>query len=123
MDVPYRENAFEKNLSQARKGIEVAPKLSSWIAYQDRGNARLANGKPAEAIEDFSRAIEIGPPNPALYFLRGTTRMTLEQFDLAAEDFIAGLAIDPSNPTLQALLKQAQAKAAESHVSKMKSAG
>jgi hypothetical protein len=117
MGVPYRENEFEKSLSQARGGIEVAPKLASWIAYQDRGNARLANGKLTEAAQDFSRAIQIGPPNTALYFLRGTTRLRLEQFGLASEDFVAGLALDPSNPTLEVLLKQAQSKAVAIHVS------
>jgi hypothetical protein len=116
--VPYRENGFDKTLAMARAGIELAPKLASWQAYQDRGNGRLAQGKLREAAEDYSTAIRLGPPNTALYFLRGTTRMRLEQFELAGEDFVAGLALDPTNQTLQALLKEARAKAADANPSK-----
>jgi hypothetical protein len=116
--VPYRENGFEKTLATARAGIELAPKLASWIDYQTRGNARLAEGKLREATDDFSKAIQFGPPNAALYFLRGTTRLRLEQFDLASEDFVAGLAIDPKNATLQELLRQAQMKAVQTNSSK-----
>jgi tetratricopeptide (TPR) repeat protein len=116
--VPYRESGFDKTLAMARAGIELAPKLGSWEAYQDRGNGRLAQGKLREAAEDFSTAIRLGPPNPALYFFRGNTRMRLEQFELAADDYVAGLAIDPKNQTLQALLKEARAKAADANPSK-----
>jgi tetratricopeptide (TPR) repeat protein len=113
--VPYRENGFEKTLALARSGVELAPKLASWQDYQSRGNARLAEGKPHEAIEDFSAAIRLGPPNAALHFLRGTTRLRLEQSAFAAVDFAAGLAIDPKNTTLQKLLEEARAKAAEAN--------
>jgi tetratricopeptide (TPR) repeat protein len=116
--VPYRETAFDKDLATARAGIELSPKLASWQDYQDRGNRRLAEGKLREAAEDFSTAIRLGPPNAALYFLRGTTRMRLEQFEMAGEDFVAGLAQDPNNPTLQSLLKEVQAKTAEANSSK-----
>jgi tetratricopeptide (TPR) repeat protein len=116
--VPYRENGFDKTLAMARAGIELAPKLASWQAYQDRGNDRLAQGKLREAAEDYSAAIRLGPPNTALYFLRGTMRMRLEQFEMASEDFAAGLALEPKNENLQALLKEARAKAADANPSK-----
>ena len=116
--VPYREIGFDKELALARAGIELAPKLVSWQAYQDRGNGRLAQGKLREAVQDLSTAIRLGPPNTALYFLRGTTRMRLEQFELAVEDFVAGLALDKDNQTLQVLLKEAQARAAEANSSR-----
>jgi tetratricopeptide (TPR) repeat protein len=108
--VPYRENGFEKTLAMARAGIEVAPKLASWQEYQTRGNARLAVGKLPEAEQDFSAAIHFGPPNAALYFLRGTTRLRREQSEMAAEDFVAGLALEPKNTTLQTLLREAKTK-------------
>ncbi len=115
--VPYRENGFDKTLRQARRGIELPPMLASWEDYQARGNAFLTAGKLTEATEDFSKALQFSPPNPALYFLRGTTRLRLEQFELAAADFKAGLAIDPNNPTLQTLLREAHARAVDGNVS------
>ncbi len=112
--VPFREKAFDALLARARAGKEVTPPLASWIAYQDRGRERAANGKFEDAIDDFSHAILLGPPNPALYFLRGTARLSLTQYTQAGEDFEAGLKLDPDNATLKQLLKQAQTGAAKS---------
>jgi tetratricopeptide (TPR) repeat protein len=107
LGVPFREKAFPKILAEARLGREIGPKLS-WQDYQARGNDRLAKGLLKDAGEDYSQAIRLGPPNTALFFLRGTTRLRLEQFKEAMVDFEAGLKLDPKNATLQQLLEQAR---------------
>lgn len=57
---------------------------------------------------DFTSALKDSPPNPALYFLRGSVKLQLKNWKGAAEDFEAGLKLDPNNAPLQALLKQAR---------------
>lgn len=108
LGVPFREKGFESVLALARAGKEIGPRLSDWIAYQNRGNERAAQGNLEGAVEDYSKAIKLGPPNTALHYLRGTSRLRLEQFAQAAEDFEAGLKLDPSNATLKQLLEQAR---------------
>jgi len=113
LGVPFREKGFAGLLALARAGKEVAPHLSDWIAYQNRGNERVGQGNLEGAVEDYSQAIRLGPPNAALNYLRGTTRLRLDQFALAAQDFEAGLKLDPSNATLKQLLEQARVGAEE----------
>jgi hypothetical protein len=108
LGVPFREKGFESLLALARTGQEIAPHLSDWIAYQNRGNERVRQANLEGAVEDYSQAIRLGPPNAALHYLRGTTRLRLEQFSQAAQDFEAGLKLDPSNATLKQLLEQAR---------------
>ena len=108
LGVPFREKGFESLLALARAGKDIAPRLSDWVAYQNRGNERVGQGNLEGAVEDYSQAIRLGPPNAALHFLRGTTRLRLEQFALAAQDFEAGLKLDPTNAALKQLLEQAR---------------
>jgi tetratricopeptide (TPR) repeat protein len=107
--VPDREVAFPKLLREARAGEVLPLKLANWQAYQTRGNERAARGDVSGAVEDYTRAIEIGPLNTALYFLRGTARMRIKDYLGALEDFKAGRALDPSNATLRELENQADA--------------
>jgi len=107
--VPYREVAFPKLLAEAEAGKALAAELTSWQAYQARGNARAAEANLAGAIADYTRAIELGPPNTALFYLRGTARMRNKDYLGAYEDFRAGLGLEPNNTVLQELKKQADA--------------
>jgi hypothetical protein len=95
--------------------------LESWTAYQDRGIRRDAKGDHLGAAADFAEAIRIGPPNPALHFLRGVALMHAVDPQGAAAEFEAGLKLDPDNATLCSLLDEAchasQALTARSGVS------
>ncbi len=42
------------------------------------------------AIKDYSEAIKVGPPNTALYFLRGTAHLEAGELAGAIADFEAG---------------------------------
>jgi tetratricopeptide (TPR) repeat protein len=107
--VPYREVAFPKLLAEAEAGKALADELPSWQAYQARGNARAAKANLAGAIADYTRAIELGPPNTGLYSLRGEARMGTKDYLGALRDFKTGLGLDPNNTVLQDLEKQARA--------------
>ena len=108
LGVPDREVKFAERLREVRSGRELSVALSDWIAYQTRGIQRSAQRDFAAAVDDYTRAIHLGPPNPALYFLRGTTRMQIPDDAGAIQDFEAGLKLDPTNPALQVLRRQAE---------------
>jgi tetratricopeptide (TPR) repeat protein len=110
LGVPYRETGFDAALAEARAGHEIPRSLANWEAYQTRANERVALGDLKGAIDDFSRAIRIAPPNTALYYLRGITRLKVGAQAAAVEDFQAALQIDPQNPVLRYLLKGTSAE-------------
>jgi lipoprotein NlpI len=74
-----------------------------WQSYQERGNKRRASGDLAGASADFSEAIKLGPPNTALFYLRGITRAELGDHVGAIKDFDAVLKLDPGNVTVPGL--------------------
>ena len=82
----------------------IAGSLDSWEQYQERGIRRDKRGDYVRAVGDFSVAIAIGPPNPALHFLRGCTLLHATDRQGAAKEFEAGLKLDPDNVTLRDLL-------------------
>src|SRR5207302_2850221 len=71
-------------------------------------DAERAKGDLVAAIRTYGEAIRVSPPNTALYYLRGTARLDVDDFAGAVEDFAAALKLDPSNVTLLGLLKRAQ---------------
>ena len=81
--------------------------LTDWVAYQERGIRREAAGRYFAAADDFARAIQLAPPNPALHFFRGNALLRAGVPQEAAVEFEAGLKLDPNNVTLRSLLDQA----------------
>ena len=71
---------------------------------QVRADKMRADGDLSGAIDCYGEAIEMGPPNTALYFLRGTARMEVGDHAGASQDFETGLRLDPKNETLRNLL-------------------
>jgi hypothetical protein len=87
---------------------QICGSLANWQEYQDRGNRRDAWGNHRGAARDFAVAIQIGPPNPALHFLRGCALLQTADRQGAAAEFEAGLKLDPDNNELRSLLDIAQ---------------
>lgn len=65
------------------KAVELSSK-----AFNRKGDALLLLGRPAEALDAFSRAAELGPEDPYVIFNRGRAHLALGQRDLAREDFL-----------------------------------
>ncbi|HEV2101039.1 MAG TPA: tetratricopeptide repeat protein [Stellaceae bacterium] len=100
--------ALRRRAQSALKANAAAPRGTDAVAaveLQHAGDAKRAQGDVAGAIADYSEAIKVGPPNTALYFLRGTARLQAGALTGAAADFEAGLKLDPTNVTLAQLLK------------------
>ncbi len=115
--LPYRETSLASLIQRSLAGYKIEKPLSSWIAYQERGLERSSQGDLDGAVLDFTEAIQRGPQNTALQYLRGTTFAKLKQHHRAIEDFKTILASEPQNKTVQALLKQSEALVSEAEPS------
>jgi tetratricopeptide (TPR) repeat protein len=80
---------------------------------QHQADAKRIQGDLPGAIRDYGEAIRVGPPNTALYYLRGTSRLTARDLAGAVEDFEDGLELEPANPTLRQLLENTRARIAQ----------
>lgn len=106
--MPYMETTFIKKYLLAQKGHAVPRPLKSWQLYQERGIEKMQQNNWEAAIIDFTEAIEKGPKNLALHYLRGTSYVQINKNSDAINDFKIILALEPNNKTVQSLLKQAE---------------
>ena len=60
---------------------------ASQAALKNRGAAYTNNGKIAEAIADFTKAIEVGPDNALIYTLRADAYRKIGNFEQAIDDY------------------------------------
>lgn len=67
-----------------------------YAAYALRAYARVSSGNLADAIEDYTAAININSDEPSLYRLRGLARMAIGDFDGANKDFDAADNLEPN---------------------------
>jgi tetratricopeptide (TPR) repeat protein len=104
----FANACFNLSAAVSRTSIRIVRRiggsLDSWEQYQERGIRRDRRRSYRRAAEDFAIAIQIGPPNPALHFLRGCTLLRAADRQGAAAEFEAGLKLDPNNVTLRDLL-------------------
>ena len=65
--------------------------------YHNRGKAYQAEGKYAQAILDYNRAIQIDPTVLDTYNNLGNSHQGVGDFDQAVSDYTKALGIDPLN--------------------------
>jgi Tfp pilus assembly protein PilF len=65
--------------------------------YIDRGIAYEEKGQFDQAVDDFTKALEIDPKNAGAYYHRGIGYVNQEQYTWAIDDFTKALEIDPKN--------------------------
>lgn len=80
-------------LEEARTSFEKALKLNPLTidAYEGFGNAFLAEGDIASAIEKYSEGIQTAPKRPHLYNARGWAKLELKDWKGAYNDFNTAL--------------------------------
>ena len=108
--LPYRETSLASLIQRSLAGYQIERPLSSWIAYQERGLEKSKQGDLKGAVLDFTEAIQRGPQNTALQYLRGSTLAQLGEHRRAIKDFKTILVSEPENKTVQTLLKQSEAQ-------------
>jgi hypothetical protein len=112
--IPYRETSLASLIQRSLAGYKIEKPLSSWIAYQERGLEKSKQGDLKGAVLDFTEAIQRGPQNTALQYLRGSTLAQLGEHRRAIKDFKTILVSEPGNKTVQTLLKQSEAQLSSS---------
>ncbi len=69
------------------------------VPYYYRGLVYIDQGKVMEAIDDFTKAIELDKHFPQAYAARGTAYLMTSRPAKAAEDFNKAIQLDPKNAT------------------------
>lgn len=82
---PDRRRTLEADLAAARAANDKNPEDVDAVIWLGRRTAYL--GRFGDAIEIYTRAIELHPEEPRLYRHRGHRYITLRKFDLAIRDF------------------------------------
>ncbi len=84
------------------KALELSSK-----AFNRKGDALLILNQPAEALEAFSRAAELGPDDPYVIYNRGRAHLALGQKEQAREDFTAAASEKYRSPGARKLALEA----------------
>jgi len=92
-----RQQRFERVVLQASARIESGEVEGTQLAeaFRNRAVARNYMLQYAEALQDFSRAIDIDQVNAQYYEDRAITYLKLREFDAAARDLDMALGLDP----------------------------
>ena len=67
-------------------------------AYYNRGNWYNKNGRTADALADYARAIDLNPGVPRIWYNRGLLYAQIGKNDSALVSFDHAVALDPKNP-------------------------
>lgn len=61
------------------------------------GNAKQALGNINDALQDYTRAIELNPKSVKAYTNRGSAKCLLKDYNSAFSDFNSAINLDPTN--------------------------
>ncbi|MEI6285025.1 MAG: MBG domain-containing protein, partial [Bacillota bacterium] len=76
-------------------GVVTMPEPTNSVDYFVRGNALSSNGRAADAVVDYSKAIEEQPNFAEAYFNRGLAKEKLNQNSEALADFRKAISLKP----------------------------
>lgn len=88
-----REEEAQNYLAQLPEDAEIPTDM-----VLNMGIKLYNDGKSAEALELFDRAVGEDPENPEVYYYRGLSHLSLAENDLATADFKKLLELDPGGP-------------------------
>ncbi|MBI5595497.1 MAG: protein kinase [Elusimicrobia bacterium] len=95
----------EENLNAALTAAPSDPAVNGYLGVID-----FRRGNFERAYQRFNTAIENGPPEPDLYYLRGASALNLGRPKEAAADLGKAVQLKPDQTQAQDLLKLAQGK-------------
>jgi putative GTP pyrophosphokinase len=95
----HNKNQFSEAIAFYSRILELNPDdaIRSLI-YKHRGMAFFARSHYEEAIEDFSKSLELDPKSYKAPYYRGIVCSVTERYILALESFDKSLAINPYQP-------------------------
>lgn len=91
----------ERQGSRVPVTVTVEP-LPQYMVVADRAKKYYDASRFADAIKEYSRAIELKNDVPEFYFYRGFCRYTQNQFEAAAADLTRSIELNPESPTAYA---------------------
>jgi putative GTP pyrophosphokinase len=92
----HNGNRFEEAIALYTRMLDMNPGPSiAPLIYKHRGMAYFAQSQYREAIEDFTRSLELEKDSYKSAYYRGIVRVVLEQYQEAIEDFTLSLTIHP----------------------------
>jgi tetratricopeptide (TPR) repeat protein len=65
--------------------------------YNDRANKYYEKGRYDDAIEDYTRALQVNPNDPVAYYDRANAYYRKGQYDRAVEDYTKAVEINPQD--------------------------
>jgi tetratricopeptide (TPR) repeat protein len=68
--------------------------------WNERGEAKIKNNDPQEAIKDFTRAIKLNPNHPLAFSSRGHAYGMIKKFRRAIKDLTKALEQNPNNAAI-----------------------
>jgi len=77
---------------------EIVSRSPDHEAYLNRGLTRISAGRPEEAVEDLTRAIELNADSADAHANRAFALVRLQRLELALADFDRAIEIDPGRP-------------------------
>mmetsp|Transcript_6781 Transcript_6781/g.21830 ORF Transcript_6781/g.21830 Transcript_6781/m.21830 type:complete len:403 (+) Transcript_6781:22-1230(+) len=87
------------------KAIEVAPEAST---YANRSAVRLAMGRPTEAKDDATRAVELDAAYAKAYYRLGQACEKIFHFDEAIDAYAVGASLEPESKLWPAYREKAE---------------
>lgn len=94
----YLQN-FDRAFEDTRHAFDIAGFLADdqAIVYNHRGQVYFVQGETEQALQDFSRAIEIAPTSADYWLNRGLLHQVLREWDNALADYEQYLSLSPDN--------------------------
>ena len=89
----YTINNNKKN-SRIKKNIYIK-NMSTAKEWKDKGNSLVKEKKYKEALDCYSKAIELDPNDPILYSNRSAMHLNLSEFDEAINDAEKAISLKP----------------------------
>jgi putative GTP pyrophosphokinase len=92
----HNKNQFDEAIAFYSRILELNPdKTVSSLIHKHRGMANFARSQYQDAIDDFTRALELDPASYKAAYYRGVVRSVLKQHAGAIDDFTLSLDINP----------------------------
>ena len=92
----HNKNQFDQAIAFYSRILELNPgDTVSALIFKHRGMANFAQSKYQDAINDFSRALELDAESYKAAYYRGVVKAVLKQYEGAIDDFSLSLKINP----------------------------
>jgi putative GTP pyrophosphokinase len=95
----HNKNQFTEAIAFYSRILEMNPDDSiRSLIYKHRGMANFAQSQYEDAIEDFTKSLELDPASYKASYYRGVVRAVLQQYSGAIDDFTLSIEANPYQP-------------------------